>query len=160
NNCVGVRALPGGAELRGRCARAGRDGGARRVYAGAVPNRKEPAMKNGFRVFDVDTHIYPGAAVLDRYVDPGFRPRLPALAPYKVAIRGRDEGAAAREIYRFAEKAYERTLGEAAPRPGSRDGRVWRGRLRPRPGVEDDNAANRLADMDVEGADRHFLVPS
>ena len=28
-------------------------------------------MKNGFRVYDVDTHINPGAEVLDRYVDPG-----------------------------------------------------------------------------------------
>jgi hypothetical protein len=41
-------------------------------------------MKNGFRVYDVDTHINPGAEVLDKYVDPGFRPRLPELAPYKV----------------------------------------------------------------------------
>ena len=30
----------------------------------------------------------------------------------------------------------------------------------PSPGVQDDNALNRVHDMDVEGADRHFLVPS
>src|SRR5208283_2410801 len=68
------------------------------------------AMKNGFRVYDVDTHINPGAEVLDRYVDPSFRPRLPELAPYKVAIRSREEGGGERSIYRFDEKIYERTL--------------------------------------------------
>ena len=31
-------------------------------------------MKNGIRVYDVDTHINPGSEVLDKYVDPSFRP--------------------------------------------------------------------------------------
>jgi len=61
-------------------------------------------MRNGFRVYDVDTHINPGAEVLDRYVDPGFRPRLPELAPYRVAIRSREAGGGERYIYRFDEK--------------------------------------------------------
>ena len=68
-------------------------------------------MKNGFRVYDVDTHINPGAEVLDKYVDPSFRPRLPELAPYKAAIRSREEGGGERHIYRFDQKIYERTLG-------------------------------------------------
>jgi len=55
-------------------------------------------MKNGFRVYDVDTHINPGAEVLDKYVDPGFRPRLPELAPYKAAIRSREEGGGERHL--------------------------------------------------------------
>ena len=46
-------------------------------------------MKNGYRVYDTDTHIDPGADVLERYVDPGFRARLADLAPYKVAIKSR-----------------------------------------------------------------------
>jgi predicted TIM-barrel fold metal-dependent hydrolase len=117
-------------------------------------------MKSGFRVYDVDTHINPGADVLDKYVDPGFRPRLPELAPYKAMIRSRDQRGGEHSIYRFDHKPYERTLGEASSRPGTRDGRQWRGRLHPSPGVEDDRADNRLHDMDVEGADRHFLVPS
>jgi predicted TIM-barrel fold metal-dependent hydrolase len=117
-------------------------------------------VKNGYRVYDVDTHINPGAEVLDKYVDPSFRPRLPELAPYKVAIQSREQGGGERTLYRFDEKVYERTLGEAEPRKGTRDGRVWRGRLRPSPGVQDDNAAARVHDMDIEGADRHFLIPS
>ena len=35
--------------------------------------------------------------------------------------------------YRIGSKIYERTLGEAEPRPGSADGRVWRGEQRPLP---------------------------
>ena len=38
-------------------------------------------MKNGFRVYDSDTHVNPAAEVLERYVDPGFRPRLAELNP-------------------------------------------------------------------------------
>ena len=33
-------------------------------------------VKNGFRIYDTDTHIDPGSDVLEKYVDPGFRPRL------------------------------------------------------------------------------------
>src|SRR4029077_13102171 len=51
-------------------------------------------------------------------------------------------------------------LGEAASRP-DHSGRdtVWMGAKVPRPGVQDENAANRVADMDDEGTDVHFLVP-
>ncbi len=46
-------------------------------------------MKDGFRVYDTDTHIDPGADVLEKYVDPGFRPRLDDLAPYRVTVKSR-----------------------------------------------------------------------
>ena len=91
-------------------------------------------MKEGFRVYDTDTHINPGADVLEKYVDPGFRPRLDDLAPYRRAIKSRSVDGSIRHTYSFAHKAYERTLGEAEPRPGSADGRVWRGERRPSPG--------------------------
>jgi hypothetical protein len=45
-------------------------------------------------------------------------------------------------------------------RPGTGDGRVWRGEKRPSPGVVDDRSDNRVLDMDAEGSDAHFLVPS
>ena len=44
-------------------------------------------MKNGFRVFDSDTHVLPAAEIIERYVDPDFRPRLAELAPYRAPIR-------------------------------------------------------------------------
>src|SRR5438132_5889076 len=117
-------------------------------------------MKNGYRVYATGTHIDPGAEVLERYVDPGFRARVDDLPPYKVAIKSRSTDGGVRHTYRFDQRLYERTLGEAEARPGTGDGRVWRGERRPSPGVVDDRSDNRVFDMDSEGSDVHFLVPS
>ena len=118
-------------------------------------------MRNGFRVYDSDTHVLPAAEVLERYVDPSFRPRLAELAPYRVPIRRGEDGATDLHYYRVATKFYRRILGEAVPRE-THSGREsnWRGSKLPRPGVQDDLAANRISDMDDEGADVHFLIPS
>src|SRR5208283_323413 len=96
----------------------------------------------------------PPAEVLERYVDPGFRPRLAELAPYRQAS---GEG---RHHYTFGRKFYRRVLGEAAPREDftGRESQ-WRGGKVPRPGVQDDQAENRVKDMDDEGTDIHFLIP-
>jgi predicted TIM-barrel fold metal-dependent hydrolase len=118
-------------------------------------------MRNGYRVYDSDTHVMPAAEVLERYVDPAFRPRLAELAPYRIPIRQGEDGAEGLHYYRVATKFYRRILGEAAPREthSGRESR-WRGAKLPRPGVQDDQATNRVSDMDDEGADVHFLIPS
>src|ERR1700745_1827435 len=41
------------------------------------------AMKNGFRVYDADTHVSPSAEVLERYLDPSFRPRLAEFSRFR-----------------------------------------------------------------------------
>jgi len=119
-------------------------------------------MKNGFRVYDSDTHVLPAAEVIERYVDPGFRPRLAELAPYRVPIRqSAEHQGGGLHGYRIAPQFYRRVLGEAAPREGHTGRETnWRGSKLPRPGVQDDDAANRVSDMDDEGTDVHFLVPS
>jgi hypothetical protein len=111
-------------------------------------------MRDDFRVYDADTHVNPAAEVLERYVDPSFRPRLVELAPYR---RETGEGL---HHYSFGRKFYRRVLGEAAPREDL-TGREsnWRGGKLPRPGVQNDQAENRVRDMDVEGTDVHFLIP-
>jgi len=118
-------------------------------------------MRNGFRIYDSDTHVMPAAEVLERYVDPEFRPRLEELEPYRVPIRQSAEHSGGGHNYRVATQYYRRILGEAAPR-ADHSGREsnWRGSQLPRPGVQDDNAANRVADMDEEGTDIHFLIPT
>ena len=117
-------------------------------------------MKNGYRVFDADTHVNPAAEVLERYVDPGFRPRLAELAQYRLPASRDADGAGGLHNYRVATKYYRRILGEAEPRENfsGRESR-WRGSKMPRPGVNDDQAANRVKDMDDEGTDVHFLIP-
>ena len=111
-------------------------------------------MKNGFHVYDSDTHVSPAAETLERYVDPGFRPRLAELAQY------RQPSADGLHHYSFGRKYYRRVLGEAAPRADF-SGREsnWRGGKLPRPGVQVDAAENRVKDMDDEGTDVHFLIP-
>jgi predicted TIM-barrel fold metal-dependent hydrolase len=111
-------------------------------------------MKNGYRVYDADTHVSPSAEVLERYIDPGFRSRLAELEPYR---RATGEGL---HSYSFGRKYYRRVLGEAAPRADftGRESR-WRGGKLPRPGVQDTNAEGRVLDMDDEGTDVHFLIP-
>src|SRR5271168_4078245 len=125
---------------------------ARRYYSEFAGRRR--IMKNGFHVYDADTHVNPAAEVLERYVDPSFRPRLAELAPYRQAS---GEG---RHHYGFGRKFYRRVLGEAAPR-GTFTGREsqWRGGKLPRPGVQDDQAENRVKDMDDEGTDVHIPNP-
>ena len=119
-------------------------------------------MKDGLRVFDADTHVEPTAEVLDKYVDPGFRPRLADLAPYRVPVRpGNPGGAPGRHVYRYGQISYRRILGEAAPRE-THSGRDthWMGSKMPRVGVQDDQAESRVRDMDDEGTDGHFLIPT
>jgi uncharacterized protein len=118
-------------------------------------------MRQGLRVYDADTHVLPAAEVLERYVDPQFRPRLAELAAWRVPIRVSAEHRGGLHNYRLGTQSYRRVLGEAAPRE-AHSGREtsWRGGSLPRPGVQDDDAANRVRDMDDEGTDVHFLIPS
>ena len=120
-------------------------------------------MRNGSKVYDSDTHVFPSAEALDRYVDPGFRPRLADLAPYRIPVGkavGIDED---RHLYRVHSKQFRRILGQSEPHPtftGSRGDSKWMGSKLPRPGVQDDNAANRIKDMDDEGVDVAFVIPT
>jgi predicted TIM-barrel fold metal-dependent hydrolase len=118
-------------------------------------------MKQGFHAFDADTHVNPAAEVLDRYVDPGFRPRLADLAPYRVPTGTMMGGTPDTHQYRVATKFYRRVLGQAGEHETfTGRGTQWMGTKLPRVGVQDDQPCNRVADMDDEGADTHFLVPT
>ena len=118
-------------------------------------------MRDGFRAYDADTHVNPACEVLDRYVDPGFRPRLAELNPHKVPSGQMIGGTPDTYQYRVNTKIYRRVLGTAGSHESfTGRGTHWRGTKQPRMGVQDDQAANRVADMDEEGTDTHFLVPT
>src|SRR5262245_28471892 len=115
-------------------------------------------MRAGLRVYDADTHVNPAAEVLERYVDAGFRSRLADLAPYRIATP-QIGGTPDTHQYRVHTKLYRRVLGEAHPHETfTGRGTNWRGTQQPRIGVQDDQAENRVKDMDAEGTDIHFLV--
>ena len=122
-------------------------------------------MKNGYRVIDIDTHVNPNLDTLVKYVDPAFRPRLDELKPY---IRTVGEYNA----LSIASIPFDRFPGEApstddqaavAGGRGALEGRVTRSsghhRVDPQKGVSDENAAGRLADMDLEGRDVDVIIP-
>ena len=91
-------------------------------------------MKDGFRVYDTDTHIDPAPTCWRNMSIRAFRPRLAELAPYRVAVKSRS--ARRRRCATptaSTSSAYERTLGRGRAAPGSADGRVWRGKRRPQP---------------------------
>jgi len=117
-------------------------------------------MRGGFKAWDADTHINPSAEVLDRYVDPDFRARLPELEPYRMAS-SQIGGTPGWHQYRVGTKLYRRILGEGGPHETfTGRGTKWMGSKQPRVGVQDDQAANRVADMDEEGTDAQLLVPT
>ena len=122
-------------------------------------------MKNGYRVIDIDTHVNPSLDTLVKYVDPSFRPRLDEFKPY---IRTVGEYNA----LSIASIPFDRFPGEAptgddqaavAGGRGALEGRVTRSsghhRVDPQTGVSDENAAGRLADMDMEGRDIDVIIP-
>jgi len=118
-------------------------------------------VRGGLRAFDADTHVNPAADVLDRYVDPGFRPRLAGLEPHRVPTGQMIGGTPDTSQYRVATKLYRRVLGDARPHETFTGRAVqWRGSKKPRLGVQDDQAENRIKDMDDEGTDAQFLVPT
>lgn len=118
-------------------------------------------MRHGFRAFDADTHVNPAAEVLDRYVDPAFRPRLAELGEYRIPTGQMMGGTPDTHQYRVATKLYRRVLGAAGPHESfTGRGTHWRGTKHPRVGVQDDQPGNRVQDMDEEGSDAHFLVPT
>jgi hypothetical protein len=74
-------------------------------------------MRNGFKVYDADTPVMPLAEVLEQYVDPSFRPRLPELAAYRVPAGTTAEGTEQRHRYSVQQHFYRRVLGEAGSYP-------------------------------------------
>jgi predicted TIM-barrel fold metal-dependent hydrolase len=118
-------------------------------------------MRNGFQVYDTDTHVMPAAEVLQHYVDPDFRSRLPELDIYLAPLGETAADGTPRRRYRIHTKTYRRILGQGGPHEsftGSQGS--WKGTRMPRPGVQHDQALYRIQDMDDEGTDVHFLVPS
>jgi predicted TIM-barrel fold metal-dependent hydrolase len=127
-------------------------------------------MRDGYRIIDIDTHVTPSLEVLGEYVEPGFRPRLAELEPYKRVMRspaGRGHPTHDWTTIKVAPIPYDRVAGQ---KPGveliekggagalesrvknlSRDGATER--------VQHDNPAGRLRDMDREGVDVDLIIP-
>src|SRR5258705_12224684 len=95
-------------------------------------------MRAGLKAWDADTHVNPAAEVLERYVDPSFRPRLAELAAHRHAT-GQIGGTPNTHQYRVGTKLYRRVLGQAsAHETFTRRCTNWRGGQEPARGVAGD----------------------
>jgi uncharacterized protein len=113
--------------------------------------------KDGYQIFDSDTHVGPDAAILANYLSAAEKDRLARWDPY------RSTGRTGNVTYTKGQRHYRRRLGTAAPDTapaGYMAGftGVARGR-QPSPQVDADPAA-RIADMDYEGVEANLTLPS
>jgi predicted TIM-barrel fold metal-dependent hydrolase len=113
--------------------------------------------RDGYRIFDSDTHVGPDAAILEPYLNAADQERLARWAPYRAT------GRSGRVTYTKGERHYRRKLGAAMPdtaTAGYMAGFTGVARERqPSPHVDADPSA-RIADMDYEGVDVNLTLPS
>jgi uncharacterized protein len=113
--------------------------------------------RDGYRIFDSDTHVGPDAAILEAYLSTAEKDRLALWAD--CAARDRH----GRVTYTKGQRRYRRRLGAAAADTvpsGYMAGFTGVARSRePSPEVDADPAA-RIADMDFEGVEVNLTLPS
>lgn len=113
--------------------------------------------KNGYKIFDSDTHVGPFMDVLDKYLTESERTKLVGWEQYKTPNR------LGQLTYTKGQRIYRRRLGDAkadqAP-AGYMAGFTGVKRERdPSPRV-DAEPAERIKDMDYEGVDVNLTLPS
>jgi len=115
-------------------------------------------MKNGYRIFDSDTHVGPFMEVLEKYLTDAEKSRLTAWEKFRTLNRKGNV------TYTRGQRVYRRRLGDAkadeAP-AGYMAGftGVNKRERDPSPRVDHD-VRERIADMDYEGVDVNLTLPS
>ena len=112
--------------------------------------------RDGFRIFDSDTHVGPYMDLLEPYLAAQEKARLAAWEPYKSKSRGHP-------VYTRGQRKYLRKLGDAAAQPdggGYMAGFTGAKRSREPSLRVDHDPAERIRDMDFEGVDVNLTLPS
>ncbi|MEQ1883194.1 MAG: amidohydrolase family protein, partial [Burkholderiales bacterium] len=119
--------------------------------------------KNGFKIFDSDTHVGPYVDILERYLTAQEKERLKAWEPYKRTSLYAGQGGVGHVTYARGERKYARRLRQVSAEDslkGYNTALKANARERPISLHVDDDPAERLKDMDYEGVDVNFLLPS
>ena len=125
-------------------------------------------MRNGYKIFDSDTHIAPMAETLEPYFDASIRHSVADWEQFKVPFRIGWAGEILQPPYRHRYQFKKRPgwrdelriLGEAGPRePIEPHFPKFMGSRFPTPGGSDDDVEARVRDMDEEGVDVQLMLP-
>ena len=113
--------------------------------------------KNGYKIFDSDTHVGPYMEVLDKYLTASERSRLAGWDEYKSTNKHGYTN------YTRGQRRYRRRLGDAKPDQapaGYMAGFTGVKRSRDPSPLVDVDPAERIKDMDFEGVDVNLTLPS
>ncbi len=123
-------------------------------------------MRDGYKIIDMDTHVNPAHEVLEKYMEPSFRPRQPEFKPY---LRVREISGVTSSGISFGAIPFDRFPGTAPSEDdvkavaGGRsalEGRAGNTHRHPtQPAVQEENSVGRLHDMDLEGRDIDYIIP-
>lgn len=126
-------------------------------------------MRNGFKIYDADTHVQPWAETMEPYLSARVRELVPDLnehrAEIKIGLAAEVREPPYKHWYRFSSEGgwgggKPRKLGDAAADPDAkRHFQTFMGTEHPTEGGGD-IAKIRLQDMDREGIDVHMMVPA
>jgi predicted TIM-barrel fold metal-dependent hydrolase len=115
-------------------------------------------MKDGYKIFDSDTHVGPLADIINRYLSVADRERLKTFDAYR---RRRDDSD--HYTYNFNTRKYPRRIGDGTARSVDPNeymiGFTAQHREPPNP-LNEDDPAERIKDLDREGVDVNLLLPS
>jgi uncharacterized protein len=113
--------------------------------------------RNGFKIFDADTHVRPDASLLFPYFSEAARQKLVQYEKYQALNK---DGSA---TYLMGERSYERRLGRARDTAPDKNeymsGYKRHQHGKPNPLCERDPTV-RIQDMDLEGIDVNLMLPS
>ena len=113
--------------------------------------------RDGFRIFDSDTHVGPDARILARYLSEAEKDRPQEWEKFKSVDRN------GRETYTRGRRRYRRGLGVAEPDEapaGYMAGFTGVKRTREPSPLVDADPGERIKDMDHEGVDVNLTLPS
>ncbi|TMG78556.1 MAG: hypothetical protein E6H77_06130 [Betaproteobacteria bacterium] len=112
--------------------------------------------RNGYRIFDSDTHVGPYMDVLERYLSSEEKAKLAPWEPFKSKNTER-------VVYTKGQRRYLRKLGTAAAEPDKgayMAGFTGAKKSREPAARGDHDPAERIKDLDYEGVDVNLTLPS